>query len=58
MTSRLIAGAALAAFLLGGAARAEDPLKSGPPVGAENDRRGFRPQFAAGPSAGQSLCPV
>jgi hypothetical protein len=58
MPPRLIAGAALAALLLVGAARAEDPLKSGPPVGAENDRRGFRPQFVAGPSTGQSLCPV
>jgi hypothetical protein len=58
MTSRLIAGAALAVLLFGGNMRAEDPLKSGPPVGAENDRRGFKPQFVTGPSAGQKLCPV
>jgi hypothetical protein len=58
MTARLIVGGALAALLLGGAGRAEDPLKSGPPVGAENDRSGFKPQFVAGPSAGQNLCPV
>jgi hypothetical protein len=57
MTPRLIACAALAALLLGGG-RAEGPLRSGPPVGAENDRSGFRPQFVAGPSAGRSLCPV
>jgi hypothetical protein len=58
MTPRLLAGAALAVLLLGGAARADDPLKSGPPVGADNDRSGFKPQFVAGPSAGQKLCPV
>jgi hypothetical protein len=48
----------LAAVLLAGAARADDPLKSGPPVGADNDRGGFKPQFVAGHSAGQKLCPV
>ena len=58
MTARLIAGAALAVVLLGGTVQAEDPLKSGPPVGAGNDRSGFRPQFVTGPSAGQNLCPV
>jgi len=58
MPSRLIATAALAAFLLGGNAQAENPLKSGPPVGTENDRSGFRPEFVAGPSAGKRLCPV
>jgi hypothetical protein len=58
MTPRLIAGAALATLLLGGRASAEDPLKSGPPVGAENNRDGFYPQWVAGPSAGQHRCPV
>jgi hypothetical protein len=58
MTPRLIASAALAALLLGGNVQAEDRLQSGPPVGAENNRSGFRPQFVAGPSAGRSLCPV
>jgi len=48
----------LAVVLLAGSAPAADDLKSGPPVGAENDRSGFRPQFVAGPSAGQRLCPV
>ena len=58
MTRRLIASAAFAILLLGGAMQAQTPLKSGPPVGAENDRRGFRPQFVTGPSAGKNLCPV
>jgi hypothetical protein len=58
MSARLIASAALAALLLGGNVQAEDPLQSGPPVGAQNDRGGFRPKFIAGPSAGATLCPV
>ena len=59
MPPRLIASAALAVVLFGGSVRAEaPPLKSGPQVGTENDRSGFRPQFVAGPSAGQKLCPV
>lgn len=58
MTARLIASAVLAALLLAGSVQADDPLKSGPPVGAKNNRKGFRPQFVAGPSAGKSLCPV
>jgi hypothetical protein len=58
MTPRLFASAALAACLLGGNLLAWDPLKSGPPVGADNNRSGFRPAYVAGPSAGQKLCPV
>ena len=58
MTVRLVAGAALSVFLLGGSGRANDPLRSGPPVGAKNNRSGFYPQFVAGSGAGQSLCPV
>jgi hypothetical protein len=58
MTPRLIVGAALAAVLLGGAVHAEDPLKSGPPVGSANDRRGFVPQYVTGPLVGQRRCPV
>src|SRR5437016_1677914 len=38
---RLIAGAALAVLLLGGSVPAADPLQSGPPVGADNNRSGF-----------------
>jgi hypothetical protein len=58
MSQRFVASAALVATLLCSNVQAETPLKSGPPVGAQNDRRGFRPQFVAGPSAGQRLCPV
>ena len=58
MTPRLIASAALAAILLGGTLHAEELLRSGPPVGAENDRRGFYPQWLTGPSVGQRRCPV
>jgi hypothetical protein len=58
MTSRLIAGAAVAALLLCGGAQAEGPLKSGPPVGARNDRSGFLTQLLTGPTTGQTLCPV
>jgi hypothetical protein len=58
MLPRLIVGTALAALLLGGHGLAADPLKSGPPVGAKNDRNGFFPQWVTGPSAGQSRCPV
>jgi hypothetical protein len=56
MTSRLIA--TLTALLLAGNVLADEPLKSGPPVGAKNNRQGFRPQFVAGPSVGKNLCPV
>jgi hypothetical protein len=56
MTPRLIVSAALAAVLLGGNVQADNPLKSGPQVGARNDRSGFRPQFVTGP--GQPRCPV
>jgi hypothetical protein len=56
MTPRLIASAALAVVLLGGTVQAEEPLKSGPPVGAKNNRRGFFPEFVTGP--GQRRCPV
>ena len=48
----------LAALFLGGALLADAPVKSGPPVGADNNRSGFKPQFVAGPSAGQNLCLV
>jgi hypothetical protein len=57
MTSRLRASA-LAVLLLGGSVLAEEPLKSGPPVGAANDRNGFYPQWLTGPAAGQRRCPV
>ena len=58
MTAPLIASAALAACLLGASVPVAIPLKSGSPVGSENDRSGFRPQHVAGATAGQRLCPV
>jgi hypothetical protein len=48
----------LAVLLLAGSLVTADDLKSGPPVGCENNRSGFKPQFVTGPSAGQNLCPV
>lgn len=57
MTPRLLCAAALA-LLLTGAAAAEEALKSGPPVGTQNNRRGFYPQFVAGQFTGQRRCPV
>ncbi len=44
--------------LLNGNLSPKEALRSGPPVGSENDRSGFRPQIVTGPSAGQRLCPV
>jgi len=58
MIPRLIASTALAALLLGGNVQAEEPLKSGPQAGENNNRRGFVPQFVTGPFAGQRRCPV
>lgn len=58
MTSHLLACATLTGLLIGNPVQAEEPLKSGPPVGSENDRNGFRPQFVAGLAAGSRLCPV
>jgi hypothetical protein len=56
MTARLLLGAVLAAALLGGPVPADGPLKSGPPVGAKNNRSGFFPEFVTGP--GKPRCPV
>jgi hypothetical protein len=53
-----ITAAALAALLVAGPGPTLEPLKSGPQVGADNDRSGFKPKFVVGPSAGQNLCPV
>ncbi len=58
MTARLIAGAAVAVLLLGGDVPGKEPLKSGPPVGARNNRSGFFPNWVSGPCAGRSHCPV
>jgi hypothetical protein len=58
MAPRLLSGAACALLMLAGSVQADGPLKSGPQVGARNDRRGFMPQWVTGPCAGQRLCPV
>jgi hypothetical protein len=60
MLPRLIASAALAALLFASPLLAEEPLKSGPPVGARNNRGRFTPQFVTGPFTGenQNRCPV
>jgi hypothetical protein len=55
MPTRFLAGAFL---LLASLAQAADPLQSGPPVGARNNRSGFYPNWVTGPNAGQRLCPV
>ena len=54
----LVSTACLVVALVGGDLKAKMPLRSGPAVGTENERSGFRPTFVAGPSAGQRLCPV
>jgi hypothetical protein len=56
MSPRLVTGTVLATLLLGSALQAEEPLKSGPPVGARNNRSGFMPQYISGP--GEPRCPV
>jgi hypothetical protein len=58
MAPRFLAGAACAFLLLAGPLQANGPLRSGPPVGSANDRRGFCPQWVTGPCAGKRLCPV
>ena len=58
MAPRLLAGAVCAFLMLAGTAPADSRLRSGPPVGAANNRAGFFPQWVTGPCAGQSLCPV
>jgi hypothetical protein len=58
MTPRFIVSAAFATMLFAGNGWAEEPLKSGPPVGARNNRNGFYPQIVAGPGTGERRCPV
>jgi hypothetical protein len=48
----------LAAVLLAASPAAAGDLRSGPQVGAGNDRDGFFPQFVTGPVTGKRLCPV
>ena len=58
MNARIIAGTTLTVLLFAGAGFAEEALKSGPPVGARNNRGGFYPQLVTGPGAGERRCPV
>ncbi len=58
MTPRIIASAALAALLIASNGLADDMLKSGPPVGARNNRGAFYPNLVTGPGAGERRCPV
>jgi hypothetical protein len=58
MASRLLAGSAFTFLLLAGSMQADEPLRSGPPVGSPNNRSGFLPQWVSGPTAGKHLCPV
>ncbi len=58
MSRWVFAGASCAFLVLAGLVQAENPLQSGPPVGARNDRTGFFPQWLTGPCAGKRLCPV
>lgn len=45
--------------VLAGNALAEmPPLRSGPPVGAKNNRSGFFPNYVAGAFTGERRCPV
>jgi hypothetical protein len=56
MTPGIITSTALAAMLFAGVPI--EPLKSGPPIGARNNRGGFFPQLVSGPGAGERRCPV
>ncbi len=58
MTPGLIASTALAALLLAGPGTPVEAMKSGPPIGARNNRGGFFPQLVSGPGAGERRCPV
>ena len=58
MHARFIASTALVALLIAGNGFADEPLKSGPPVGARNNRGGFFPNLVTGPGAGERRCPV
>lgn len=56
MTPTILATTAITVLLLDPIP--PEPLKSGPPVGAKNNRGGFFPNLVAGPGAGERRCPV
>jgi hypothetical protein len=58
MATRLLAVAGCAFLMLAGPMQADNPLRSGPPVGSPNDRSGFLPNWVSGPTADKQLCPV
>ena len=58
MNRSLLAGVAYSLFVIAGELIAQEPLRSGPQVGAPNNRRGFSPNWVTGPCAGEHLCPV
>jgi hypothetical protein len=55
---RLTAGTTFAFLMITSVAFADDAVKSGPPVGARNNRGAFFPQHITGPGAGERRCPV
>lgn len=58
MTPGIFVSAALLAMLVADPGPAAKVLKSGPPVGAKNNRGGFYPTLVTGPCAGERRCPV
>jgi hypothetical protein len=58
MNRYLFAGVAFSLFVFVGDLIAQDALRSGPPIGAPNNRRGFSPNWVTGPCADKQLCPV
>jgi len=58
MPRSLLAAVTCSVLVLTADLNASEPLQSGPPVGAKNNRRGFTPKWITGPCAGQHLCPV
>jgi hypothetical protein len=58
MSRCLLTGVACSFLAFAGDLIAGEPLRSGPPVGAANNRSGFSPNWVTGPCSGQHLCPV
>ena len=58
MNRSLLSGVACCLFVMAGDLIPQEPLRSGPPVGAPNNRRGFSPKWVTGPCADRHVCPV